>query len=218
LLSFLLALRSLAAADLLPSMDPNATFFMGRIKYSNNDGNDCGGVGQELMKLVSRVSTIKVQQEKRVQLTDPELFETPFLFMNGHNNFVLTAAELEGLRKYFAHGGFLFVSGCCTNPDFPRAARREFARLFAGEGVKELPYDHPIYRSFYQIPRVRSLHENKDIHLEGLFYKGNMVMVMCEDGLCCAFSMAGRCNAGKGVSSEDGQKLALNIAVYSITH
>jgi hypothetical protein len=191
---------------------------MGRIKYSKNDGNDCGGVGQELMKLVSRVSTIKVQQEKRISLTEPELFETPFLFMNGHNDFVLSPEELEALRKYFSHGGFLFVSGCCTNPNFPKAARREFARLFPGEQLKELPYDHPIYRSFYQVTRVRSLHENKDIHLEGLSYQGQLVLVMCEDGLCCAFSMANRCNVGKGVSPEDGQKLALNIAVYSITH
>jgi hypothetical protein len=217
-LVFLAGLVSVSAANLVEPTDPNATFFMGRVRYSNNDGNDCSGVGQELVKLVSRVSTIKVQQEKRVRLVDSELFETPFLFMNGHNDFVLGPDELEALRKYFSHGGFLFVSGCCTNPEFPKAARREFARLFQNEKVKELAYDHPIYRSFYLITQVRSLHENKDIHLEGLSYQGNLVMVMCEDGLCCAFSMANRCNPGKGVSSEDGPKLALNIAVYSITH
>jgi len=206
------------AADLVQPIDPNATFFMGRVRYSKNDGNDCGTVGQELLKLVSSVSTIKVQQEKRVRLTDPDLFETPFLFMNGHNDFVLSAEELEALRKYFSHGGFLFVSGCCTNPDFPKAARREFARLFRDERVKELAYDHAIYRSFYFISHVRSLHEKKDIHLEALSCQDRLVMVMCEDGLCCAFSMANRCNVGKGVSPEDGQKLALNIAVYALTH
>ena len=198
--------------------DPTATFFMGRVKYSQNDGHDCGTVGQELLRLVSRASTLKVQEEKTVQLTDPDLFETPFLFMNGHNDFVLGAEEVDALRVYFAHGGFLLVSGCCTNPDFPRAARREFGRLFADEPVREIPYDHPIYRSFYLVSRVRSQHEDKDIHLEGLFHQGNLVMVMCEDGLCCAFSMESRCNVGKGVSPEDGRKLALNIAVYAITH
>jgi hypothetical protein len=44
------------------------------------------------------------------------------------------------------------------------------------------------------------------------------VAVMCEDGLCCAFSANNTCNAGKGVSPEDGQKLTLNIAVYALTH
>jgi hypothetical protein len=51
-----------------------------------------------------------------------------------------------------------------------------------------------------------------------LFYEGNLVAVMCEDGLCCAFSANNTCNTGKGVSPEDGQKLALNIAVYALTH
>ena len=198
--------------------DKEATFFMGRIKYSANAGNDCGGVGQDLMALVSRASTLKIQEERKLKLTDPELFETPFIFMNGHSNFVLTEAEMDSLRKYLTHGGFFFSSGCCTNPDFPKAWRREFSRLLAGEKVKPIPYDHLIYRSFYKIDRVRCLNEPRDIQLEGLFYQGNLVAVLCEDGLCCAFSAKNTCNDGKGVSPEDGQKLTLNIAVFALTH
>jgi len=198
--------------------DRQATFFMGRIKYSANDGNDCGGVGQDLMRLVSRASTLKIQEERRLRLTDPELFETPFVFMNGHNDFVLTEAELAALRKYLGHGGFFFASGCCTNPNFPKAWRREFSRIFLEERVRPIPYDHLIYRSFYKIDRIRCLNEAKDIQLEGLFYQGNLVAVLCEDGLCCAFSANNTCNDGKGISPEDGQKLTLNIAVYALTH
>jgi hypothetical protein len=210
----------LLAGSLAPqeAMDPRATFFLGRIKYGNNEGNDCGTVGYDLVRLVSRASTVKIQEEKRLRVTDPELFETPFVFMNGHNDFAFTDAELEALRVYLTHGGFFFASGCCTNPRFPQAWRREFARLFPGETVKPLQYDHLIYRCFYKIERLRSLHENKNILVEGLFHQGNLVAVICEDGLCCAFSMEGRCNAGKGVSPEDGKKLAINIAVYALTH
>ena len=198
--------------------DKLATFFMGRVKYSANDGNDCGNVGKDLMKLVSKASTLKIQDERRVKLTDPDLYETPFLFMNGHNDFKLTDAEIENLRKYFSRGGFFFASGCCTNPQFPVAWRREFSRLFPGEAVKPIGYEHLLYRSFYKIDRVRVLNENRDIKLEGLFYQGNLVAVMCEDGLCCAFSEDNRCNAGKGINPEDGRKLTLNIAVYALTH
>src|SRR4051812_31838865 len=185
LLASLLACPSLRAQSL---DDKQATFFMGRIRYSQNDGNDCGHVGEDLMKLVSRASTLKIQEERKVRLSDPDLYETPFLFMNGHNDFVLTEAELENLRKYFSHGGFFFASGCCTNPEFPRAWRREFSRIFNNEKVKAIPYDHLIYRSFYKIDRIRCLNEPRDIQLEGLFCQGNLVAVMCEDGLCCSFS------------------------------
>jgi hypothetical protein len=195
-----------------------STFFMGRVSYSDTDGADCGRVGHDLMQLVSRASTLEIQEERRVRLTDPELFETPFVFMNGHHDFVFNDDESDNLRAYFARGGFMFASGCCTNPDFPAAWRRELSLLFPGETVTPLPYDHLIYRSFYRLDRVHSLHEDRDILLEGLFHQGRLVAVMGEDGLCCAFSEDNTCNQGRGVSPEDGKKLAVNIAVYALTH
>jgi len=138
--------------------------------------------------------------------------------MNGHHDFVLSDDELENLRTYFEHGGFLFASGCCTNPPFPRAWRRELGRVFPNESVQPLPYDHPIYRTFYRIERVRNLHENKNVYSEALFYQGRMVAVLCENGLCCAFTMDNSCNVGRGVSPEDGKQLALNIAIFAMTH
>lgn len=200
------------------SIDPSASFFMGRIRYSENNGNDCSGVGKNLTALVAEVSTIRIGNEERLGFTDPKLFETPFLFMNGHNDFVLDDEEIESLRIYLEHGGFLFVSGCCTNPAFPAAWRREMSRLFTNTETKIIPYDHPIYRSFYRIERVRSLHRNTDVHFEGLFFRGRLVSVMCEDGLCCSFSMQNRCNVGRGISPEDGRQLALNLAIYAMTH
>src|SRR5436305_9071476 len=101
-LAFAIALLALSAPA-QPTDDKQASFVMGRVRYSANDGNDCGGVGQDLMKLVSRASTLKIQAERKVKLTDPDLYETPFLFMNGHNDFTFTEAELEHLRKYLSH-------------------------------------------------------------------------------------------------------------------
>ena len=198
--------------------DDSSTFFVGRLKFANNTGEDCGDVGRDLVNLVSQASTLKISGEKLLGLSDAELFETPFLFMNGHNDFVLSDAEIENLRVYFSHGGFLLASGCCTAPGFPLAWRREFSRIFPGEKVKDIPYDHLIYRSFYKIERIKSLDTNEDVHLQGLFYQGNLVAVMCEQGLCCALAMNGNCNLGHGISPEDGKKVALNVAVYALTH
>lgn len=201
-----------------PPEERMTDFFLGRLRYSKNNGNDCAAVGTNMVKLVAQVTTVPVHAEHKLSLKDPALFETPFVFMNGHNDFVFSEEELNNLRTYLEHGGFLFASGCCTNPAFPKAWRREMARVFPEEEVRPLGYDHPIYRSFYKIDGVRNLHRNEDVYLEALFYQQRMVAVMCEDGLCCAFSMDNRCNIGRGVSPEDGKKLALNIAVYATTH
>ncbi len=192
-------------------------FFIGRVQYSANDGRDCAGVGRNMARLMSEISTIQIRDEKKVKLTGADLFETPFLFMNGHNDFEFSEPEIENLRIYLEHGGFLFASGCCTNPAFPQAWRREMQRVVT-QPIKRLDYDHPIYRSFYRVANVRSVHRNAEVYLEGVFLGERLVAVLCEDGLCCAFSADNNCNVGRGISPEDGKKLALNIAVYAITH
>jgi hypothetical protein len=205
-------------ADSAGKGEKEATFFVGRLKYSNNDGDDCSETAEELARLVSRATTIHVQAEKKVRMLDEALYDTPFLFMNGHNDFVLSETELENLRRYLSHGGFVLGSGCCTNPAFPAAWRREFSRIFPGSAVREIPYDHLIYRSFYKMPSLHSADKKGEIHLEGLFYKGNLVAVMCQDGLCCSFAMDASCNRGHGVPPEEAKKIALNIAVFALTH
>ena len=200
------------------SSEKQATFFVGRLIFGANDGDDCGDVGRDLVRLVARTSAIHVQEERMLKLADEGLFETPFVFMNGHRDFVLSAAEIENLKTYFTRGGFVFASGCCTNPQFPAAWRRELSRVLPGESVRQIPYDHLIYRSFYKMDRIRSANGNRDVFLEGLFLQGDLVAVMGEDGLCCSFSMDNSCNRGAGVVPDDAKKIALNIAVYALTH
>ena len=194
------------------------TFFVGRIKYSKNDGDDCSGVGKDLIQLVSKNLTVCVQEEKRIRLTDKDLYKTPFLFMNGHHNFVLSEQEIKNLNEYFSRGGFFLASGCCTNPEFPIAWRREFGRIFPNEKVKNIPYEHPIYRSFYNLGKILTLHTRKEICLEALFLREVPVAVLCEEGLCCSLAMKNNCNSGKGISPKDGKEIATNIVVYSLTH
>lgn len=198
--------------------DRLATFFVGRLEFGSNRGGDCGDVGRDLVRLVSRTSTIQVQEERKLKLTDAALYETPFLFMNGHNDFVLSDTELANLRTYLSHGGFVLASGCCTNPAFPTAWRRELGRVFQGEEVRKIPYDHLIYRSFYKLDRIRSANANRDIFFEGLLHRGDLVAVIAEDGLCCSFAMQNTCNTGRGVLPDDAKKAALNVAVYALTH
>lgn len=216
--AFVLLLASGAGGVVAPQEDRLSTFFVGRLRFGANEGDDCGDVGHDLIRLVSRASTIQVQHERKLVLSDAGLFETPFVFMNGHSDFTLSSAELENLRAYLSRGGFVFASGCCTNPEFPKAWRREWSRIFPGESVRAIAYDHLIYRSFYKLERIRSANGSRDVHLEGLFLRGDLVAVMGEDGLCCSFSMDNSCNRGKGVLPEDAKKIALNIAIYSLTH
>src|SRR5258708_36564585 len=103
------------------------------------------------MSLVSRASTLKLQEERRLKFTDPELFETPFVFMNGHNSFVLTEAEVANLRKYLSHGGLIFASRSCPHPNFPETCRIDFATFFSTVQPTTIIFPNHFFQGFLKI-------------------------------------------------------------------
>ena len=156
------AARGPAAAQ--PALDKLSTFFVGRLQF----GATRAGTAATSARTWSSSSPAPRPSTSRRRSSSssptPRLFETPFLFMNGHNDFVLSEA---GARRTCAptssHGGFVMASGCCTNPEFPAAWRREFSRIFPGESVQKIPYDHLIYRSFYKLERILSANGNREV-------------------------------------------------------
>lgn len=88
--------------------------------------------------------------EVRLSLQDEDLFAFPFLYMNGHGNVRFTDAEVERLRRYLTSGGFLFAD---DNYGMDESFRREMARVFPDRKFVEVPFDHAVYHSFYEIPQ-----------------------------------------------------------------
>src|SRR5258705_7787507 len=85
------------------SDDKQATFFMGRVKYSSNDGNDCGGGGEGFVGFVVRAPTPQNQEEGKGKLTHAGPFEKPLFFMNGHNDFLFFETQPVNLFKKLRH-------------------------------------------------------------------------------------------------------------------
>ena len=114
--------------------------------------------------------------EHQVQITDADLFNYPFLFATGHGKITFSAEEKERLRSYLAAGGFLFVNDSYgMEVDF----RKEMAALFPEREVVELPYDHPIYHSFYDFssgpPKIHE-HDSKPPRGYGIILNGRVVV------------------------------------------
>ncbi len=87
--------------------------------------------------------------EKVVTITDPDLFRYPFLFATGHGVISFSPEERERLRRYLAGGGFLFVN---DSYGMERSFLAELNELFPEREVVQLPFDHPLYHSFYDFP------------------------------------------------------------------
>ena len=110
-----------------------------------------------------------------VQITDPDFFHHPFIFMTGHGEVRFTPEERLRLRKYLIGGGFLWAD---DNYGLDRSFRREVAALFPENPLVEIPSDHPIYTSFYKLPGLPKIHEHDGEPAQGfgVFFEGRMVI------------------------------------------
>jgi hypothetical protein len=92
-----------------------------------------------------------------LDLTDPELFNYPFIHMNpgdmgGRIGVAFTDEEVKSLRKYLLNGGFLFVTdfwGMDEWEDFHAQMRR----VFPDREPTELAMDHPIFHCVFDLKK-----------------------------------------------------------------
>lgn len=88
-------------------------------------------------------------EEKQVKIEDQSLFSHPFLFATGHGHIRFTDDEAERLRLYLLSGGFLFIN---DSYGMDKSVRAAVSSLFPEKQLEEIPYDHPIYHSFFDFP------------------------------------------------------------------
>ena len=115
-------------------------------------------------------------EEKRVKIEEQDLFSCPFLFATGHGTIKFTESEAERLRQYLMAGGFLLIN---DSYGMDKSVREAVATLFPERKLEEIPYDHPIYHSFYDFPngppKIHE-HDNKAATGWGVSIDGRLVL------------------------------------------
>jgi hypothetical protein len=134
------------------------------------------GLPNLLAEIRKRTEIPVADRPGRVKLTDPSLWNFPYLYMTGHGNIRLTPEEVLILRRYLQAGGFLHAD---DNYGMDESFRREIRRVFPDRELTELPVDHPVYRSFYAfpdgLPKIH-LHDGKPAQGFGIFHEGRLVV------------------------------------------
>lgn len=195
-------------------------FTIARLKYGG--GGDWYANPSSLPNLLKEINertTIRAKpKEDVVEITDPELFQYPYLYMTGHGNIHFTDEEIKILRNYFAAGGFLHAD---DNYGMDSSFRREIRRVFPDSPLIELPFDHPIYHSFYDfpdgLPKIHE-HDGKPAQGFGIFYQNRLVIFYTYE-----------CDLGDGWEDPDvhndppekreaALRMGINIVVYYLTH
>ena len=99
--------------------------------------------------------------EHPVRLDDTELRRYPFLYAVEVGRMELTEPEVLGLRRYLAAGGFLLVDDFWGSWEWA-AFEEQIRRVLPGRPIVDLPRDHPVFHTVYdlhevlQVPNVRN--------------------------------------------------------------
>lgn len=110
-----------------------------------------------------------------VDVSDPEIFNYPFVHMTGHGNVVFTNEDVENLRNYLIGGGFLHID---DNYGMDQFIRKELKKVFPAIDLVELPPNHPIFNQTYKFPKgLPKIHEHDDKKSQafGIVYEGRLV-------------------------------------------
>lgn len=88
----------------------------------------------------------------RLRLTDPAIFDYPFIYMIEPGRLYLSPEEIEALRRYLTSGGFLMVDDFWGEEEW-EGFYYYFSQVFPGRELVELDVEHPIFNTPFPIKR-----------------------------------------------------------------
>ena len=89
----------------------------------------------------------------RRRLTDPDLGDSPLIFMSDVGYMRLSQAEIEGLRTFLHNGGFLWVDDFWGDAEW-RSLEVAMEEVLPGKRWTTLPIEHPIFHTVFDIQEM----------------------------------------------------------------
>jgi hypothetical protein len=199
---------------------PPEEFTIARLKYRG--GGDWYGDPSSLPNLLAFIrnnTNMRVAaDEARVDITQPDLFSYPYLYLTGHGNVRFADEEVKRLRSYLTSGGFLHAD---DNYGMDFSFRRELKRIFPDKDLVDLPFSHPIYHAPFDfargMPKIHK-HDGKRARGLGIFHKGRLVVFYSyETDLGDGWEDA-PVHGDPASKRLAALRMGTNIVVYALTH
>lgn len=170
-----------------------------------------------------------------LELTDPELFDYPWIYMLEPGRLVFSDDEVDCLRRYLLNGGFLMVDDFWGEDEWDNFYY-EIKRVFPNREPVELPLSHPIFHAVFDLkerPQIPSIgyavnygvtyerEDAKEVHYKALYDdKGRMMAIICHNtDLGDGWEREGENEYYfREFSEKKAYPLGINIVFYAMTH
>lgn len=189
---------------------------------------------------LQQLTSLKVDPEGKIlRLTDPDLFNCPFIYIVEPGRLEFSEEEVKTLRRYLLSGGFLMVDDFWGEAEYANLYE-EMKRVFPEREPRELPLEHPIFHCVFdlkekpQIPNFQTGEESqynggitwerndaRTPHYRAIFDdKERMMVIICHntdngDG----WEREGEYEYYfREFSEKKAYPLGINIVFYAMTH
>jgi hypothetical protein len=191
---------------------------------------------------LQQMTSIKVDPNGRtMEISNPELFRFPFIYIVEPGDLAFEQKEVEILRRYLLNGGFLMIDDFWGEDEWDNLAG-QIKRVFPDREIVDLPRTHPLFHCVFDIPNDLNLQvpnyrlgeesqynggitwereDAHDCHIRGIYDdKGRLCVVICHntdngDG----WEREGENHYYfKEFSEKKSYPLGINIIFYSMTH
>jgi len=173
-----------------------------------------------------------------LELTDPRLFDYPFIYFLEPGRLVFSDDEIKCLRRYLLNGGFLMVDDFWGEAEWENFYY-EIKRVFPEREPRELPLSHPIFHAVFDLkekPQIPSINvavagrsqgitwereDAREVHFKALFDdKGRMMAIICHNtDLGDGWEREGEDEwYFREFSEKKAYPMGINIVFYAMTH
>ncbi len=160
-----------AAAEDVPQANPlaNAEFAFARLHYDSAGSNGKAyyhyrgriwerwetdypeGDENFAHRLAQLTSVVPAQSGVARRITDPDVFDFPFLYLCDPGYMQMTAEEKALLREYLRSGGFVWVDDFWGEAEWWNF-EHEMAGVLPERGWRDIPAGHPILHTVFDLP------------------------------------------------------------------
>lgn len=195
------------------------------VMYNGGNPTPRPNAARRLAWEVRQRTSVETRLEStQVRLSDPQVFDSPLLYISGDRAFApLSEAEVQGLRRFVDYGGFVIIddAGSPEESGFDSSIRRSLSRAFGPQALARVDQKHVVYRSFYLVSRPVGRVEGP-AYLEGIERAGRLAVVYSRHDLGGAYE---RDNVGNYTHSvvpggerqrEMAFRLGVNLVLYAL--
>ncbi len=190
---------------------------------------------------LQQMTSLKVDPNgKVIEISDPELFRYPWIYIVEPGDLLFTEEEVPILRRYLLNGGFLMVDDFWGEDEWENFAE-QMGRVFPDREIFDIPRTHPIFHCVFELPDDLNLQcpnirtgtnsqfdgitwerpDAQEVHIRGINDdKGRLCVVICHN----TDNGDGWEREGENqyyfreFSEKKSYPLGINIVFYAMTH